>query len=88
MSFGVGQSAIASVKSNRNLLSKRDRLKHRLYFNKTKKLEFSSEEITAFELRRITKKIKRDNRNFLINRLIVVTLIMSVFWVLVFYFFK
>jgi len=86
MSFGVGQSAISSVKNNRNLLSKRDRLKYRLFSNKTKKLEFNSEEITPFELRRLTKKLKRDNRKSLMNRLIVVILIMSVLGLLVSYF--
>ena len=85
MSFGVGQSAMSSIKNNRNLLSKRGRLKNKLFVHKTKKLEFKAEEITPYELRRLSKKLKRENRKSLIMRYIVVTLFMFILVLVVSY---
>ena len=86
MSFGVGQSAMSSIKNNRNLVSKRDRLKNKLFVNKRNKLEFKAEEISPYELKRLGKKLKRENINSLIKRYIVVTLIMFILVLIISYF--
>lgn len=79
MSFGVVQSAIASIKSNRNLLSKRNKLKNTLTTKKEEKLEFKSPDATYYELELLRKKMQKENKRIRIEQIIV-------FIIIVFYF--
>lgn len=73
MSFGVVQSAISSIRNNRNLLSKRDRFKNRLSGKGTAKPEFKAPKATSYQLRAIRDKLIFENRK--IRRKQVVALI-------------
>lgn len=76
MSFGVGQSAISSVKSNLSLRSKRSRLKNTLFVTKTKKLEFKGDDIISQKLLQLRRGLKRENKKGLLYQRIVGALIM------------
>ncbi|WP_055446789.1 hypothetical protein [Lacinutrix mariniflava] len=62
MSFGAVQSAITSMKNNRNLLSKRDRLKKTLSGSEIKKPEYNLPKSTPETIKRIKEKIIREDK--------------------------
>ena len=78
MSFGVVQSAISSIKSNRNLLSKRGKLKNTLSSSESKKLEFKSANASPYELKKLGKKLQQEHKKIRIKQLVVLSLIMLV----------
>lgn len=61
MSFGVVQSAMSSIKGNRNLLSKRIKLKNTLSWSDKRKLEFKTPNAKLNQLKRIREKLKQEH---------------------------
>lgn len=78
MSFGVGQSAIGSIKMNRNLLSKRNRLKSVLSVKEPEKVIFKSKSITALELKCLRNRLKKEHKIILIKQIIAMALFMFI----------
>ena len=76
MSFGIVQSAIATMKSNRSLLSKRERLQNTLSGSENEKPEYDLPKSTPETLKRIQEKIKRENKLRLKKRLVIITVVM------------
>jgi len=74
MSFGIVQSAIATMKNNRNLLSKRDRLNKTLSGSEIEKPEYNLPKSTPEALKRIQEKMKRENKKRNQKRLVLVGL--------------
>lgn len=62
MSFGAVQSAITSMKNNRNLLSKRDRLKNTLSGSEIEKPEYNLPKSTPITLKKIEEKMTGENK--------------------------
>ena len=62
MSFGVVQSAIVSIKNNRKLLSKRNKIKNTLSSSVIEKTEYNLPKSTPETLNRIQEKIKHENK--------------------------
>jgi len=62
MSFGVVQSMIASLRSNRNLLNKRSKLKGTLSGKESGKLEFKSSGATPEKLKKIKERLQLENQ--------------------------
>ncbi|PWH81664.1 hypothetical protein DIS18_13360 [Algibacter marinivivus] len=87
MSFGVVQSAISSIKSNRNLLSKRSRLKNTLSAGKSKKIIFKKSYISDYELKKLSDKLKEEHRRILIKQVMVVSFIMLILLSIFLYYF-
>lgn len=79
MSFGVVQSAISSIESNRKLLSKRSKFKNGLVVKKSNKVEFEGSVMGFNELSRLKKKLKLENKLIRIKRLVVFGFIMGLF---------
>ncbi|AXP79665.1 hypothetical protein CJ739_568 [Mariniflexile rhizosphaerae] len=81
MSFGVVQSMIASLKSNRNLLDKRSKLKGTLSGKESGKLEFKSSEATPEQLKEIKKRLQLENQR---NRIKQILLFVSIMFIITF----
>lgn len=62
MSFGVVQNAIATIKANRVLLSKRNRLKNTLSGSGEHKTEYNLPKATVKQLLGIKKRIQLEHR--------------------------
>ena len=62
MSFGVVQNAIATIKTNKALLSKRERLKHTLSGSGKDKTEYNLPETTLEDLLVIRKRMQLENK--------------------------
>ncbi|SFZ93714.1 hypothetical protein SAMN05428642_103291 [Flaviramulus basaltis] len=88
MSFGVVQSAISSIKSNRSLLSKRDRLKNTLSgSDKSKKLELKCNKFSHYELIKLRDKLQQEYKQIRIKQYIVLGILMLVLVSIFIYFF-
>lgn len=86
MSFGVVQSMIASLKSNRNLLDKRSKLKGILSGKESDKLEFKSSEATPEQLKEIKKRLQLENQRNRIKQILLFVSIMFIITFIVMYF--
>ncbi|WP_406682958.1 hypothetical protein N1F78_09700 [Seonamhaeicola sp. MEBiC1930] len=73
MGLGSIQYAITSFKYNRSLLSKRDRLKNRLYGKQKVKLRFKVSNATSYQLNVLKNKVFLENK--IIRRKQIVVLI-------------
>ena len=62
MSFGVVQSAIATIRSNKSLLSKRDRLKNTLSGFRKRKTEYNLPKATPKQLLAIRKRMQLEHK--------------------------
>lgn len=72
MSFGAVQSAITSMKNNRKLLSKRERLKNTLSSSEVKKTEYNLPKASPKTLKRIQEKMVSENKERKQKRLILI----------------
>ncbi|MFI0428233.1 hypothetical protein [Mariniflexile sp. HMF6888] len=86
MSFGVVQSMIASLKSNRNLLDKRSKLKGTLSGKESGKLEFKSLEATPEQLKKIKERLQLENQHNRIKQIILSVSITFIVTFIVMYF--
>ena len=88
MSFGIVQSAISSLKSNRNLLSKRDRLKNTLSVsNKSIKLILKSKEATSYELKKLQSKLREEHKQIRVKQVIALSIVMIILISIFIYYF-
>ncbi|MFD0991509.1 hypothetical protein ACFQ1R_15525 [Mariniflexile jejuense] len=85
MSFGVVQSMIASLKSNRDLLDKRSKLKGTLSGKESKKLEFKSLKATSEQLKEIKEKLQQENKIARTKQAIMFTIIIVIITSIVMY---
>lgn len=79
MGLGSIQFAITSFNNNRNLLSKRDRLKHTLFAKGKSKVEFKSPQATDLQLKAIRERILLENARIRKKRLIAFAVLMVIF---------
>ncbi|MEJ2113467.1 MAG: hypothetical protein P8X62_07200 [Flavobacteriaceae bacterium] len=84
MSFGVVQSAITSMKNNRSLLSKKDRLKNTLSSSIDKNKPVYSKS-TLRMLHHIKQRLKEERRNRLLKIILVFGFVISVVLSVFFY---
>lgn len=79
MSFGVVQSAIASIKYNRSLLSKRSKLKNGLSASKDSgKLVLKISEVNPRQLKLVREKIIKENKRIQRKRTIAMAIIIII----------
>ena len=76
MSFGVVQNAITTIKTNRGLLSKRDRLKHILSGSRDIKTDYNLPKVTAKELLAIRKRMQLEHRRRRVKQIVLLSVIM------------
>ncbi len=86
MSFGVVQNAIVSIKSNRNLLSKRDRLKNTLSGSRLDRVDYNLPKATPSMLLKIKTRLQEENKQLKTIRFVVLTIIMFVIVFTILYF--
>jgi hypothetical protein len=78
MSFSVVQSAMASMKTNRNLLSKKGKLKNTLTSSNIEKVQFKVKDASKKQLQIIKEKIQKENRQIRNKQLIILSIIMLI----------
>ncbi|MEC3907124.1 hypothetical protein VOI54_08835 [Tamlana sp. 2201CG12-4] len=78
MSFGVVQSAISTIRNNRNLLPKREKLKNKLSGKEGKPFEAKVADASPLELKRIRDKLQKEHREIRIKQLVFVAVIMLI----------
>jgi hypothetical protein len=78
MSFSVVQSAMASMKANRNLLSKKGKLKNTLTSSNIEKVQFKVKDASKKQLQIIKEKIQKENRQIRNKQLIILSIIMLI----------
>jgi hypothetical protein len=86
MSFGVAQNAIATIKSNRNLLSKRGRLKNTLSGFGEGKTEYNLPKATSKELLGIRKRMQLEHRHRRVKQIILFSVLMTAIILILIYF--
>lgn len=87
MSFGVVQSAISSIKYNKSLLSKKNKLKNTLSGRKSKKFESKSSDATDYELKKLRDKLKLEHKQIRVKQFLAVTLVMLILLAVFIYYF-
>ena len=87
MSFGIVQSAIAAMKNNRNLLSKRKRGKGLDGKYSNEKVEFDLPEATPKQLNDIRERKQRENKKMRLKQVAITTVIMLVILIVVSFYF-
>ncbi|TYA84149.1 hypothetical protein [Seonamhaeicola marinus] len=76
---GAMMSAIASLKNNRNLLSKKGKLKNTLSGSKNKdKLVLKVSETSPHQLKLIREKVIQENKRIRNKRLVAISIIMAI----------
>lgn len=70
------QSAIATIKNNRNLLSRRKRLKNTLAGKEGAKFETKAPNAGSYELKKLKKKLLAEHRIIELKQKIIVGIIM------------
>jgi hypothetical protein len=86
MSFGVVQSAITSIRNNRNLISKRDKFKNTLSVENEKKVEFKGRKATPSELKLLRRKLQQENRRIRTKQMLALVAVMIVLLSVFFYY--
>lgn len=76
MSFGVVQSGITTLKNNRNLLSKRKKLKNNLGNNSSKRLtDYNLPKSNPMVLKQLKEKIRLEHKKTTQKQLLVFCLV-------------
>ncbi|WP_298536068.1 hypothetical protein [uncultured Algibacter sp.] len=78
MSFGVVQSAIATIKNNRNLLSNRKRLKNTLSSEKHEKYETKASNYNTLSLKKLKNRLQNEHKQIRIKQLIIFGIMMLI----------
>jgi len=79
MSFGVVQSAIASMRYNRSLISKRTKFKITLVPKEREKIEFKTQNANYLELEILRRKMKKEHKRIKIEQITVCSLVILYF---------
>lgn len=84
MSFGVVQSAMTTIKNNRNLLSKRKRLKNTLAGKKSDKYEAKASNASIYQLKVLKKRLQKEHEQIRIKQftaiIFLILILLSVFF--------
>ena len=86
MSFSIVQSAMASIKANRNLLSKKPKFKNTLVSDTVEKIQFKTKNASAKELRIIREKIQSENKKIRNKQLVILSIFMILIISVIIYF--
>lgn len=86
MSFGVVQSAMTSINNNRNLLSKRKRLKNTLAGKRSEKYITKASNASEYQLKKLKKRLQKENEQIRTKQLITITFLMVILLSVFFYY--
>ena len=87
MNFGVGQSAIATIKNNRNLLSKRKRLKNTLAGKRSEKYEAKTSNASSYKLKVLKNRLQKEHEQIRIKQFTAITVLMLILLSVFFYYY-